>query len=109
MILFWQLHLAEPDKHKKSCADYGTTSEGKIGMFLSLETFSNTIKIASYFEDSLRDCSKFGGSIVNLETGKIISAHSSYKLPEWVRDPLLRAMKVAQFKHQQRKPKGQKK
>lgn len=53
------------------------------------------------------------GTVINLETGETIlnNASRDKEIPAWVRDPLLRAMKVAQFRSQQKQKtkKGQKK
>lgn len=48
------------------------------------------------------------GTIINLETGDVIQDTSSFPKPAWLNDPLLRALKLAQFKQQQKHDKRKK-
>lgn len=41
-------------------------------------------------------------NLMNLETGEVLNSESAHNLPPWVHDPLLRALKVAEFKERQR-------
>jgi hypothetical protein len=42
------------------------------------------------------------GNVVDLESGKTLSRQSYYDIPAWVLDPTVRAIRVAQWKQQQK-------
>jgi hypothetical protein len=42
------------------------------------------------------------GNVVDLESGKTLSKQSYYDIPAWVLDPTVRAIRVAQWKQQQK-------
>jgi len=86
MILFYQLKANAP----------GATGEDGLIVNKSVSQFKRMFINKLY--NVCKSLRTFSGNVVNLETGEIYSRESNFNLPQWLTEPLLRQMKLAEWK-----------